>query len=145
MSPLPRLPLLPDPLRRIHVSRDLGAITTAGAEEDPEKVGMNRRTIERIWSSARDLYRSGVHPAVQLCLRRHGRVVLDRSIGHALDVYCLFAPPDMNRALETARRALGSFSQWEILFHPGADCPGEFLTHISRRGHVLGERRKIKR
>jgi Beta-lactamase len=83
MSTVPRLPLLGDPLRRMHVPSDLASITTVGAEEDPGAVGLNRRVIERIWSSARDLYRSGVHPAVQLCLRRHGRVVLDRSIGHA--------------------------------------------------------------
>lgn len=83
MSTVPRLPLLGDPLRRIHVPSDLASITTVGSEEDPGAVGLNRRVIERIWSSARDLYRSGVHPAVQLCLRRHGRVVLDRSIGHA--------------------------------------------------------------
>jgi CubicO group peptidase (beta-lactamase class C family) len=29
------------------------------------------------------LYRSGVHPAIQVCLRRNGHVVLDRAIGHA--------------------------------------------------------------
>ena len=29
------------------------------------------------------LYRSGVHPALQLCVRRNGQVVLDRAIGHA--------------------------------------------------------------
>ena len=30
-----------------------------------------------------DLYRSGVHPGLQLCVRREGKVVLDRAIGHA--------------------------------------------------------------
>jgi CubicO group peptidase (beta-lactamase class C family) len=80
---VPRLPLIPDPLRRIQVPRDLKSITTAAAEADPEAVGISSRTVERIWSSARELYRTGVHPAVQLCLRRHGRVVLDRAIGHA--------------------------------------------------------------
>jgi CubicO group peptidase (beta-lactamase class C family) len=44
---------------------------------------MSARAVERIWDAARALYRSGVHPAVQLCLRRNGRVVLDRAIGHA--------------------------------------------------------------
>jgi CubicO group peptidase (beta-lactamase class C family) len=36
-----------------------------------------------MWRAGRDLYRSGVHPALQLCVRRHGEVVLDRAIGHA--------------------------------------------------------------
>jgi CubicO group peptidase (beta-lactamase class C family) len=83
MPTIPRIPLIPDPLRRIHVPRDLNAITTAGAEDDPETVGLDERTVERIWAAARDLYRSGVHPALTLCVRRHGRVVLDRAIGHA--------------------------------------------------------------
>ena len=39
--------------------------------------------MERIWGAAVDLYRSGVHPAVQVCVRRDGAVVLDRAIGHA--------------------------------------------------------------
>lgn len=28
-------------------------------------------------------YRSGVHPALQVCVRRHGAVILNRAIGHA--------------------------------------------------------------
>jgi CubicO group peptidase (beta-lactamase class C family) len=46
-------------------------------------VGLREATIERIWSSVREFYRTGVHPAIQLCLRRNGKVVLDRAIGHA--------------------------------------------------------------
>jgi CubicO group peptidase (beta-lactamase class C family) len=84
MAPgVPRIPLLPDPLRRIHVPRDLKSITTVGEEADPARAGLDERTIERIWSSARDMYRSGVHPALTLCVRRNGHVVLDRAIGHA--------------------------------------------------------------
>src|SRR5687767_12168147 len=29
------------------------------------------------------MYRSGVHPAVQVCVRRESEVVLDRALGHA--------------------------------------------------------------
>jgi CubicO group peptidase (beta-lactamase class C family) len=83
MPRVPRLPLVPDPLRRIHVPRDLDSITTTGPEADPEPVGIAAQSLERIWASARNLYCSGVHPALQLCLRRHGQVVLDRAIGHA--------------------------------------------------------------
>jgi CubicO group peptidase (beta-lactamase class C family) len=83
MPTVPRLPLVPDPLRRIHVPRDLAAITTTAAEVDPVEVGMDDKAVEKIWRAARDLYRSGVHPALQLCVRRHGEVVIDRAIGHA--------------------------------------------------------------
>jgi CubicO group peptidase (beta-lactamase class C family) len=83
MPRVPRLPLLPDPLHRIHVPRNLKAITTIGVEHEPASVGLREATIERIWSSVREFYRTGVHPAIQLCLRRNGKVVLDRAIGHA--------------------------------------------------------------
>ena len=83
MPRVPRLPLVPDPLRRIHVPDDLESVTTIGEEVDPGEVGLSPREIDRIWSAARELYRTGVHPALQLCLRRHGQVVVNRAIGHA--------------------------------------------------------------
>src|SRR5213592_2430540 len=81
--PIPRLPVGPDPLRRVHIPRDLASVTTLGAEVDPREAGMTRGAVERIWEAAQRVYRSGVHPALQLCLRRHGAVVLERAIGHA--------------------------------------------------------------
>ncbi|MFL5821911.1 MAG: hydrolase, partial [Solirubrobacteraceae bacterium] len=80
---LPRIPGLPDPLRRIDLPADLDAVTTTGEEQDPVEAGMREGGVERIWDAALDLYRSRVHPAVQVCVRRHGAVVLDRAIGHA--------------------------------------------------------------
>jgi CubicO group peptidase (beta-lactamase class C family) len=80
---IPRLPLVPDPLNRIRVPRDLESVTSFGAEEDAAAGGLSQETVERIWDAGVSLYRSGVHPALQLCVRRNGRVVLDRAIGHA--------------------------------------------------------------
>jgi CubicO group peptidase (beta-lactamase class C family) len=56
-------------------------VTSAGPEADLGEIGGHG--IERIWGAAVALYRSGVHPAVQVCVRRDGAVVLDRTIGHA--------------------------------------------------------------
>jgi CubicO group peptidase (beta-lactamase class C family) len=83
MATIPRLPLIPDPLGRIDVPRDLDPITSSGAEVDPELVGLSERNVKRIWSATRGLFRTGVHPALQLCVRRNGQTVLDRAIGHA--------------------------------------------------------------
>jgi CubicO group peptidase (beta-lactamase class C family) len=80
---VPRLPGLPDPLRRVSVPRDLESVTAIGREQAAGAGGMSEESVERIWSAAVDLYRSGVHPAVQVCVRRQGAVVLDRAIGHA--------------------------------------------------------------
>ena len=80
---IPRLPFVPDPLRRIDVPEDLRAVTTIGEEAAPAQGGMSQAAVDRIWKSVEAFYRSGVHPAIQLCLRRDGAVVLDRAIGHA--------------------------------------------------------------
>jgi hypothetical protein len=79
----PRLPLVPDPLRRIDLPDDILAVTTIGDESDPESGGMSPEGVARIWEAAVGVYRSGVHPAVQVCVRRQGAVVLNRALGHA--------------------------------------------------------------
>lgn len=84
IPPIPRLPLgLPDPLRRIRVPRNLDSVTDIGAEEPPESGDVRTQQVEAIWRSVQDWYRSGVHPAMQVCVRRHGAVILNRAIGHA--------------------------------------------------------------
>jgi CubicO group peptidase (beta-lactamase class C family) len=82
---VPRLPLVPDPLRRARVPRSLETVTSVREEweVDPVEAGMTRDGVERIWSNVERLYRSGIHPAIQLCVRREGQVVIDRAIGHA--------------------------------------------------------------
>lgn len=80
---LPRLPFLPDPLRRIEVPKDLATIEVRGDEVDPATVGMTSDQVERIWKDACSWYRAGVHPALQVCVRREGQVVLDRALGWA--------------------------------------------------------------
>jgi CubicO group peptidase (beta-lactamase class C family) len=84
IPPLPRPPLgLPDPLRRIHVRKDLDSVTDVGEEDPPEAGDVSPRRVQAIWEAVRDWYRSGVHPAIQICVRRHGAVILNRAIGHA--------------------------------------------------------------
>jgi CubicO group peptidase (beta-lactamase class C family) len=84
IPPIPRLPLVPDPLRRIRVPRDLGSVTARSDEaSDLQALGMTPVGIERIWARVERLYRSGLYPAIALCVRRQGEVVLDRAIGHA--------------------------------------------------------------
>ncbi len=80
---IPRLPVVPDPLRRIKLPKDLDAVSTWDAEEEPSSAGLEPKQIESIWNATRAVYRSGVHPGIAVCVRRHGKVVLDRSIGHA--------------------------------------------------------------
>ena len=83
---VPRIPIVPDPLRRVRIPRDLEAVTTIAAEADPEAAGVTRGNVDAIWRACTDWYRSGVHPALQVCVRRHGEVIIDRAIGHALSL-----------------------------------------------------------
>jgi CubicO group peptidase (beta-lactamase class C family) len=80
---LPRLPGVPDVFHRVKLPSDLDSVTAIADEAEPGSAGLDAETIEHIWEGAVDLYRSGVHPGLQLCLRREGEVVLDRAIGHA--------------------------------------------------------------
>jgi len=64
---------------KIRVPADLDAVTAIGAEDHSE---IDRAAVERIWRAARHWYAAGMHPAIQVCLRHNGRIVLNRAIGH---------------------------------------------------------------
>jgi CubicO group peptidase (beta-lactamase class C family) len=74
---------IPDPLRRARIPKDLESVTTLAPEESAAAVGLTDAGVDRIWNAVRSLYRSGIHPAIALCIRRRGAVILDRAIGHA--------------------------------------------------------------
>ena len=58
-------------------------VTAIDAEVDPTEVGVSPAGVAHVWQAVERLYRSGIHPAIQLCVRRRGRVIVDRAIGHA--------------------------------------------------------------
>jgi len=63
---------------------DPEAVTTKSHREiDPRGVGLSTQDVEAIWSSVVTFYKSGLHPAIALCIRRRGEIILDRAIGHA--------------------------------------------------------------
>jgi CubicO group peptidase (beta-lactamase class C family) len=68
---------------RCRVPRDLAKVTSREAEVPAGDLGVSPRAIERIWRAVENVYRTGVHPALQLCIRYRGATVLHRAIGHA--------------------------------------------------------------
>ena len=64
---------------RIRVPADLDSVTASGTEDH---TGVDPQAVERIWQAAQHWYAAGMHPAIQVCLRQNGRVVLNRAIGH---------------------------------------------------------------
>jgi CubicO group peptidase (beta-lactamase class C family) len=67
--------------RRVRVYPS-AAVTRVFPEEDPRDVGLTRATIDAIWRAVVGYYETGLQPAMSLCIRRRGRIVLHRSIGH---------------------------------------------------------------
>ena len=58
-------------------------VTTCAAECPPEQAGLRSEDVEAIWRSVVQYYEAGINPAIALCLRRRGKIVIDRAIGHA--------------------------------------------------------------
>src|SRR4026207_377219 len=52
-------------------------------EIEPRHLQLDRAAIDGIWDAVRNLYASGTHPAIALCLRYQSEIVLDRAIGCA--------------------------------------------------------------
>ncbi len=79
------IPLIKSGGRRVATPDDLSAITTIQQDREcrPEDVGLTGGDIDRIWESVQSYYRTGLHPAITLVVRRHGKVVISRGIGKA--------------------------------------------------------------
>jgi len=52
-------------------------------EIDPRAVGLIKEDVEAIWDAVVRFYKTGLHPAIALCIRRRGEIIMDRAIGHA--------------------------------------------------------------
>ena len=68
--------------QRCRLPRDLDEVLDVGPE-DPGGSDVPADAVERVWDAVRAIYATGVHPAISLCVRRRGVVVLNRAIGHA--------------------------------------------------------------
>ena len=155
---LHRLPGVPDVFHRVRIPDDLDAATTRGAEEEPEAAGLDSETVERIWEGAVNLYRTGVHPGLSLCVRREGKVVIDRAIGHARgngpddpeDVPKVPMSPDTPACIFSASKAVTAMVVHQLdergLLHIG-DRVSEYIPEYAQNGkegttiaHVLAHR-----
>jgi CubicO group peptidase (beta-lactamase class C family) len=69
--------------RLCRVPDDLASVTTRGAEADPSVAGLSADDVERLWHAVEAVYRTGLHPALQVCIRYDDHPVLHRAIGYA--------------------------------------------------------------
>jgi len=71
-------------LNLCRVPRSTAEVTARSADEvEPRSVGVEAAGVEAMWSAVERFYRTGLQPAMQLCVRRRGEVLIDRAIGHA--------------------------------------------------------------
>jgi CubicO group peptidase (beta-lactamase class C family) len=155
---VPRLPLIGDPLRRIRMPGDLEAVTTVGDEADPAAGGMRADDVERIWDGAVGLYKTGVHPSVSLCLRRHGEVIIDRAIGHSHgngphdgpEAERTLATPETPYCIYSASKAITAMLIHKLCERGKLDLSDRIVDHVPEYarhgkeritiGHVLAHR-----
>ena len=91
---------------RIRVPADLDAVTAVGEEDHS---GIDRAAVDAIWQAARHWYQAGFHPAIQLCLRHNGRVILNRAIGHGWG-NAPTDPPDAEKVPVTTQTPFCAYS-----------------------------------
>jgi CubicO group peptidase (beta-lactamase class C family) len=84
-------------------------VSDRGTEVDPRSVGTDRKAIDSIWRATVATYRTGLYPALALCIRRRGQVILDRSLGH-VSGNAPADPPDARKVVATPRTLFNIFS-----------------------------------
>ncbi len=90
-------------LQLSEIPHDLDEVITIDSdrEVDPQSVGMTREDVDSIWNSIVKLYRTGTHPAITVSIRRRGKLLISRGIGHARGNGPKDAP-DTKKVLATA-------------------------------------------
>jgi CubicO group peptidase (beta-lactamase class C family) len=71
--------------RRVAMPAHLDDVTTINHDREcrPADVGLDQAAIDKIWEAVTAYFRTGLHPALTLVIRRHGKIVMSRGIGKA--------------------------------------------------------------
>ncbi|MBW2315740.1 MAG: beta-lactamase family protein [Deltaproteobacteria bacterium] len=85
LDPTLRLATLPTrPFKALcPIPDDLDAVTSIGPESDPADADTTHHAVDSVFDATRKLYATGLYPAVQVCIRRRGVMVLNRALGFA--------------------------------------------------------------
>jgi CubicO group peptidase (beta-lactamase class C family) len=148
-------------LGRCRIPRHLADVLSTAEEVPARDVGIPQSGVEEIWRSVEALYRCGVHPAIGLCIRHRGAVLIDRAIGH-VSGNAPQDPPDAERVPASTNTPFCLFSAAKAvhamvihkLCEQGLlhleDRVSDFLPEFARHGmrhitirHLLGHRAGI--
>jgi len=105
------LPEIPTLSQTINVPNDLAEVTDFNPSEevDPNEVGLTENDVKQIWEGVENYYRTGVHPAIAICIRRQGKIILKRTIGHSCG-NIQGEPEDTRRVVMTTETPICQFS-----------------------------------
>lgn len=69
----------------IRIPKDLASVTQFDPQTEvtPDQAALTPTAVHRIWKGVEALYRTATQPAIAFTLRRHGKLVLNRAVGHA--------------------------------------------------------------
>lgn len=84
-------------------------VADRGDEIDPRAVGLDRKAIDSIWQATTATYRTGLYPAIGLCIRRRGKVIMDRTLGHVRG-NAPYDPPDAHKVVASPNTLFNLFS-----------------------------------
>lgn len=126
----------------------LAALSRIGAEQPPEAAGLTQAKIDKIVSDLEGLYRSGAHPGVQLSLRKGGKLVLNRALGHARgnapadarDADKLVMTPETPVCLFSASKAVTAILTHKLAEEGGIDLDAPVARYwpaFGRKGKAL--------
>lgn len=74
-----------DFFRAIDMPENIASITDIDekSEVDAEEAGLSHANVNEIWSAVEGFFKTGMHPGLSFCMRRNGKVILNRSLGYS--------------------------------------------------------------
>ncbi len=112
--------------RGFDVPEDLAPLTAVDPGESRafDRSGVSAGDVEEIWAGVEDFYRRGAHPFVSLCVRRHGEMILNRSLGY------------VKGAMGECEPVVGSLDTPVCLFSSSKAVSAMLIHKLAEQGHI---------
>ncbi len=112
--------------RGFEVPEDLAPLTDIDPNESKAsaKSGVAPEAVADIWSAIEGFYRRGAHPFVSICIRRHGEMILNRSLGY------------VKGAMGECEPVIGSLDTPICLFSSSKAVSAMLVHKLAEEGHI---------
>lgn len=97
------------------------------SEVDAQDAGMTHAQVNAIWNAVEGFYKTGMHPGISFCLRRKGKILLNRTLGHARGI----------RADEGLSKPVDMTTDTPVCLYSASKAVMAILVHkLAEEGHV---------